>query len=614
MNGETVLPPTLSDNVVIDTPARAIVDMMTGAEIYADPDLNILLQEDTQYLVYYLRVGIDLIITDPEDSSTEVLKLETPLAGEILLIVDPTDPMFYHYGSQPILGERGYGNSLHGLIPFEPELPFEELDSFNGHIIESGSWGFSIKNVDLFEVSGERVFRLPSLLDLELDDPFNSPIEYRMGMNGEASLGIGVFGFGILDVADAAMSGTIDVGLDRQSLAMQTIIEPADNWLPDWVPMKTELEVSGTWFINGEGEYLIDLSGRYEMFVPAASLEGSIRLENSGASMTSVFGSGARQFSMTSTFETDQMNGYVDIPNEFSAGLGTEITAAVDRQIAAAEEALAELEDAIGDYEFEVSLRGLRSQIPSIADQAITALESMPGRVQDAVRSAALAYMRDRCLLGIGCVDDFVDEVSIANGASILGRDIAREHIRPIVGFMEELKFRAQQADDASFRQALEDALRRAAVYKVLNRRTTVTHDFGDPFGDFGPAIGRVTIYDRTFSQRTMSDAMAALLIQAADNIYRIGETDTIRISAQEIFDAFPTQEVFDTVKQEVADGVALIPTVEGVAFTLFTAGFEAAVEIDGTQYPISFNFFDPDATAEGVSDLLAEQLVYAKN
>ena len=208
------------------------------------------------------------------------------------------------------------------------------------------------------------MFRLPSLLDLELDDPFNSPIEYRMGMNGEASLGIGVFGFGILDVADAAMSGTIDVGLDRQSLAMQTIIEPADNWLPDWVPMKTELEVSGTWFINGEGEYLVDLSGRYEMFVPAASLEGSILLDNRGASMTAEFGSGDRQFSMTSIFETDQMNGYVDIPDEFSAGLGTEITAAVDRQIAAAEEALAELEDAIADYEFEVSLRGLRSQIP----------------------------------------------------------------------------------------------------------------------------------------------------------------------------------------------------------------------------------------------------------
>ena len=37
MNGETVLPPTLADNVIVDTPARAIVDVMTGAEIYADP-------------------------------------------------------------------------------------------------------------------------------------------------------------------------------------------------------------------------------------------------------------------------------------------------------------------------------------------------------------------------------------------------------------------------------------------------------------------------------------------------------------------------------------------------------------------------------------------------
>ncbi len=614
INGETVVPPTLSDNVMIETPTRAIVDMMSGAEIYADPDLGILLQPDTQYLVYYIRAGIDLIVTDPEDNSTELLELETPARGELLLIVDPTDPMFYHYASQPLFGERGYGNSLHGLIPFKPELPFEQLDSFNGHIIESGSWGLSIKNVDLFEVSGERVFRLPSLLDLDFDDPFNSPIEYRVGMNGQASLGLGVFGFGILDLSDAQMSGTIDVGLDRQSLAMQTIIEPADNWLPDWVPLKTEAEVSGEWFINGDGEYLVDMSGRYEMFVPAAKLEGSIRLENSGASMTATFGTDDRQFSMTSSFETDRMSGYVDIPDEFSAGLGTEIIAAVDREIAAAEEALAELEDAVADYEFEVSLRGLRSQLPRIADEAVAALESMPGKVQEEVRSSALSYMANTCLENVGCLDDVVDESSIAQGLSILGRNIAREHIRPIVGFMQDLKTQSQQADDASLRQALEDALRRAATFRVLNRRTTVTHDFGDPFGILGPAIGVVTLYNSTFSQRTMPDATADRLLQAADNIYRIGETDGIRISAQEIFDALPTEEVLDTVKQEVANGVALIPVIEGIEFTLFAAGFEAAVDVDGTQYPINFNFFDPDATAEGVSDLLAEQLIDAKN
>ena len=614
INGETVVPPTLSDTVTIDTPARAIVDMMSGAEIYADPDLDILLQWDTQYLVYYLRAGIDLIITDPEDNSTELLELETPARGEILLIVDPTDPMFYYYASTPLGGERGSGTSLHGLIPFEPALPFEQLDSFNGHIIDSGSWGLSIKNIDVFEVSGERIFRLPSLLDLDLDDPFNSPIEYRMGMNGQASLGIGVFGFGILDVSESQMSGTLDVGLDRQSIAMQTIIEPVDNWLPDWVPMKTEAEVVGEWFINGDGEYLIDLSGRYEMFVPAAKLEGSIRLDNTGASMTANFGSADQQFTMTSDFETDQMSGYVDIPDEFSAGLGNEITAAVDRQIAAAEEALAELEDAVADYEFEVSLRGLRSQLPSIADEAVAALNSMPGQVQDEVRSAALTYMANKCLLGIGCVDDFVDEASIAQGLSILGRNTAREHVRPVIEIMENLKRRSQEADDASLRQALEDILRRAASFRMLNRRTTVSHDFGDPFGSLGPAVGVITIYNSTFSQRTMPDATAARLIQAADNVHRIDETDTIRISAQEIFDEFPAQEVFDTVKQEVADGVALIPVVEGVEFTLFTAGFEAAVDIDGTQYPIGFNFFDPDATAEGVSDLLAGQLIDAKN
>ena len=46
--------------------------------------------------------------------------------------------MYYIFGSQPLIGERGEGKSLRGLIPFEPELPFEELDSFNGHLIDNG--------------------------------------------------------------------------------------------------------------------------------------------------------------------------------------------------------------------------------------------------------------------------------------------------------------------------------------------------------------------------------------------------------------------------------------------------------------------------------------------
>lgn len=111
-----------------------------------------------------------------------------------------------------------------------------------------------------------------------------------------------------------------------------------------------------------------------------------------------------------------------------------------------------------------------------------------------------------------------------------------------------------------------------------------------------------------------MSVETANRLVCAADNIYRIGETDSIRIRTQDIFDALPVREVLDTVKQEIADGVAQIPTVEGVSFTVFTAGFEAAAIIDGDEYPIEFNFFDPEASATGFGDLLATQLIDAKN
>ena len=616
MNGETVLPPTLADNVIVDTPARAIVDVMTGAEIYADPDLDILLLDERKYIVYYLRAGIDLIITDPDDGTEEILKIETPLAGEILLIVDPTDPMYYIFGSQPLIGERGEGKSLRGLIPFEPELPFEELDSFNGHLIDNGSFGFSIKNIDVLDIEGTRVFKLPSPLDIDFSDPFNSPVEYRMGMNGSAALGLGVFGFGLLDIADAQMSGTIDVGLDRQSMAMQTIIEPAENWLPDWIPMRSETEINGEWLINGEGEYVVDMTGRYKIFLPEIEFEGGIRLDNRGATLSATLGAGARQFTMTSDFESDRMPGFVEIPPGFSEGLGGEITAAVDEQIAVVESTFQDLENAIADYEFEVSLRGLREQLPGISDQAVSRLEGVPGTIRSNVRSAALNFMKSRCIPVTGpCIDAFVDENAVADSIGNVGRSAAEDAIRPIVGFMRDLKTQAQQADDAALRQALEDALRTAARYQTLNRRITVTHDFGDIFGalDRG-SVGLITLYNNTFSQETMPAETANRLIFAADNVYRIGETDSIRISTQQIFDALPVREALDTVKQEVADGVAQIPTVEGVGFTLFTSGFEAVAIIDGDEYPVEFNFFDPEASAVGLGKLLATQLIDAKN
>ena len=81
-------------------------------------------------------------------------------------------------------------------------------------------------------------------------------------------------------------------------------------------------------------------------------------------------------------------------------------------------------------------------------------------------------------------------------------------------------------------------------------------------------------------------------------------------ISAQAIYDAFPAEEVLSTVRQEVADGVAAIPTVDGLGATITGGVASPFVTIDGVDHPVAFNVLKPAEALAGVGDLVAELLV----
>ena len=99
-----------------------------------------------------------------------------------------------------------------------------------------------------------------------------------------------------------------------------------------------------------------------------------------------------------------------------------------------------------------------------------------------------------------------------------------------------------------------------------------------------------------------------------SDNVYRIQETSDLMISTQQIIDQLPTTDAVETVKTEVNQGTASVPSVEGLGYRAAGNSYEAFVTIDGEDVATAINVLKPSDVRDGVSDLLADQLLNALN
>jgi hypothetical protein len=126
----------------------------------------------------------------------------------------------------------------------------------------------------------------------------------------------------------------------------------------------------------------------------------------------------------------------------------------------------------------------------------------------------------------------------------------------------------------------------------------------------FPSPFGSVTVYNETVTRRIIPVDTAERILFAANNIHRIGESSDIMVSAQAIYDAFPAEEVIATVRQEVEDGLAQIPAIDGPGATISGGAVDAFVTIDQTDRPVAFNVFSPSEAIAGIADLIAESLL----
>jgi Putative Ig domain len=610
--GETDLPTSVSNNISLDAGVKAIVGMMKGSEINADEDFGITLMEDTNYFVYYIGTSFNMVVGDRDDPSiTESVTIETPLNSQTIMILDPTDAFVYNFKGTAA-GDYGSGESDHGLIPYFPELNFAELDSFNGHIIEKGAMGVGIKIFDFFEIGGTRVTKQPQFADIDWDDPLNSPIEYKAGMNGYADFAFSIAGFGFLSFELAETSATFDVGLDRQHMAMSLQLEPEYPLMPPLFNIQPLNKLTGSAFVNGQGDYGFELGGVWHCTLPEADINGTLLIDNGAVGMEGSVTEGDTTLVVSLDFFNDQTTGRVEFPETFAQGITGIVSEGLDRKLDEVEQAISDLEDAVADYEFEVSLRGLRESLPAIADEGTREANSVPDSARNHARTNTLSYLRNTCktytVLGQSitrCLDDLLDDPqAIADDAGDKAHSEALDAIRAPKAALAEMKRRALEADGETVRDALESSLIGAYNNRNARVQVKVTRRFGFPFD------ATYTLYERDTNYTILDTATADQIKAAADNVYRISETDSIVINSQQILDQLPTEEVIESVRSEVNEGVAAVPTVDGLGYMAIGDSYSAFATIDGEDMVMPINVLKPSEVREGVGDLLTELLL----
>jgi hypothetical protein len=650
--GETDLPPVISDTLSVNTGARAVVGMYTGAEINARADIGpdsapgILLRDEFRYLVYFLDTNVELVF---HGLAADVV---VPLAGtQTLIITDPTDPMFYYFGE--IAGfAAGYGKSFNGNIPYQPlfdpagPVAFTELEPFYGTDVLKGTFPITAYKVfDLLELSGTAICAPPQLLDCDKPTPLGIVVsladalliqgaidpeqQFKVGVNGSAQVAFRIFGIDLFTYHLFDMAAQIDVGTVREKLAIQGVIDPAQSDSPGWIPIKPVPDpgvvMVGNLFADvdtttGDGDFGISLYGEFPSTYPAATISGSIDINPQGLQFRGTVPDPDNPITVTATADADEFTAGIEFGYDFNSNIDAVVNDGIDRALDEVDQVTQDLQDAIGAYDLAFSLDGFRSQIPALCDLAIAELNDVPDAVYSAVRSGVINGIRARSytytvpIVGTKVTldaEDFVNEQSIGTSAGNSARNSVQTTVNARIAELNALKAAAQEVQDGPvFRAALKSALETVASHDKIS--ITVKKDQTINFQYAGVTVhtATYTVYNNTLTYTVFDATTKSNLQTAAANVDNIDPAQTFMFNTQQIFDQLPTTAELNQVAQDVNDGIVEPPVVRGGGYTVTRTGAQSAYVLLGNdQIEIQFNPLDPAAAIEGVGDVIADYL-----
>jgi hypothetical protein len=606
MNGVTNLPSPLAGFVTAEQDVRAEVGLYRGSEINADPAFEITLKDERQYLVFLVSQDFDINVYNPVDSSrSEKFTIGTPASGKIILIVDPADQMVYRYGETPLLGAFGEAESQQRLLPYKPWITHTRFPSFDGNRYETISIGVGVKAVDLLNLSGAQVIYEPGFSDINWKDPLNSPVAYKAGFNGAVDFAFSVVGFELFSFDIGRASALFNVNPRRGVMKLAGYLEPDVSWQPDWFTIIPQSRLSMDLTADSDGTLVSNIAGQYESVIPPADLEGSMRLDPRSVTYSGRIRGQSLDLPVSIRFADRTTTATVGVTADFSRA----VTEGIDSGFASArdlvEDATAQLEDALRDYEFEVSLRGVRDLIPGAVDTAKTYLARLPDQVYSAVRAEVIKQINANrvCILTV-CTPSDSSRNSIATRAASEARSKASSEIARYIPLLDNLKSRANDAGDEALRAGLEAALREIYKNRVFSKRISVTVSFA----------GISKTVSRTITQEVLSPDLAAKILAAADNMKYLPAASDRVVRGEQLVAGLPDAGIVDDIRDKVKAGNILPPTLTGVTYTV-TSGdrYSAGIKFsDGSRYTVDFNVLDVRESIAGITELLANHVISA--
>lgn len=527
--------PSPDERIEFANPVQADVGFFSGRFLNDNRDFGILLEDDTDYFVFNFQLTLEMRIATGETGggATKPVAVRAPLGGQLLMIIDYNDPMYYVYGAQDLIGEAGTGWSRHGRIPFVPTHPVQGMGSFDGKNTRVGS--FPIFKV--VEVSGQMVDNDYTELHLSLEDPFTSDVRfgYQCGYNGEMALDLFLKDIVGVDIPIAEGSGGVWREVSAQDVfqghAYINGLTSDLDWWPTFIPATPLASLRTSAFIRSDGDFDVNVAGEFGWNLPSGggkALTGFFDFAPDALTLGGTVRDDATVYNIEGRVTKETTSVAIEPPQAILDRVSSGVTDELDDRIAAAEEAWNNLQDATADYEFELSLRGLRSALPNIVDTA-----------EDALRTGIANELSNH--VGQPYYNQLRDHLYAADDAYYAALD--------------RLKAAALQIqDNDATRSEIEAALRGVAAKKIFT--TTFTYK-----------VAGITIKTVNVSKRVMSDSQANQIVAAADNVRFIKESWDRKVQMQDIYDAIPDKQIFERVKDDIQNGVIVIDDIGEIGF-----------------------------------------------
>ncbi|MGK7396369.1 MAG: hypothetical protein ACNS62_17460 [Candidatus Cyclobacteriaceae bacterium M3_2C_046] len=591
--------PSPTNHIEFEDLVRADVGYFNGRYLNENRDFPILLKDEKFYFVFHISAQLAMKVGANDDpDAVKPLVIKPPVGGHITYIADYSDPMFFFSGGHDLLGSICFAASVEGNLPYRPLQPVDQGEAFDGIAMRCGSYDF----FKVISFSGQMIQNATFNYQVVEENPLNRSFEagYQAGLNGSFDLSLPVVKFTEFTIPLGEASGAVLADGNTASgfkglIFINGLADPDNSWWPDFIPVKAGSQMRAKGYVHQDGQFEIGLLGEYYLETPAnkQSISGESRVNNQEFVLEGTMLMQEQDWTARATFNQDQTEFAAIPPDDLLQGLDQLVSQKIDSTFEEIDAARDKLEEATKNYEFEVSLRGLRESIPVITQEARQQIKKAVDKAVADGRSEANKILKDKGL--VLCSDNIRTEV---NKVAV-----------PYYQVLDRLDATINKEDSDQARRELEKALRDLASLQTINESIRVRITAGNKA--IWP-VSACTVKDNFYrtikiNRTVLTGEQVNIINEAANNVQYIPEASDLKIKAREIFDRLPSKEELENLQNDLNTGVKQIPAVSEVGFVNDYAEktFAYYIIVDKERKEIEAMEFNGSNLAEVILDLL---------